>query len=77
MNTRISLALDRDLVRALERLARADNVSFSEFVARELKVTVRRRRSFRQSRARALKRLRHGFDLRWTPAPSRDDLHRR
>jgi len=47
MMTRITLALDRDLVRALERLAQAENVSVSELVASELKVAVRRDRSFR------------------------------
>jgi hypothetical protein len=77
MFTRITLALDRDLVRALKRFATADHVSVSEFVGRELKVAIRRRRSFSQARMRALTRLREGIDLRWTPAPSRDELHRR
>jgi rRNA-processing protein FCF1 len=77
MITRITLALDQDLVRALKRLAKAESVSVSEFVGRELKATIRRRRSFRQARTRALSRLRNGIDLRWTPAPSRDELHRR
>jgi hypothetical protein len=77
MITRITVALDRDLVRSLERLAKAENLSFSEFVGRKLKVAVRRKRSFRQARTRALRRLREGFDLRWSPAPSRDGLHRR
>jgi hypothetical protein len=35
---------------------------------------VDRRRSFRQARTRALTRLREGIDLRWTPAPSRNEL---
>lgn len=30
-----------------------------------------------QARDRALARLRDGIDLQWTPAPSRDDVHRR
>src|SRR5688500_10747817 len=77
MITRVTLTLDRDLVRAVQRLARAEGVRLSELVARELKAAVRRRRSFRQARARALKRLRDGLDLRWTPASSRDELHRR
>jgi hypothetical protein len=42
-----------------------------------LKVAVQRKRSFRQARTRALTRLREGIDLCWTPAPSRDELHRR
>ena len=77
MITRITVALDRDLVRSLERLAKAENLSVSEFVGRELKVAVQRKRSFRQARTRALTRLREGIDLCWTPAPSRDELHRR
>jgi len=77
MINRITLALDRDLVRALTRLAKAENVSLSEFVGRELKVVIRHRRPFPQARTRALSRLRDGIDLRWTPAPSRDELHRR
>ena len=36
-----------------------------------------RRRHFVQARRRALKRLREGIDLRWTPAASRDELYRR
>ena len=71
------MALDRDLVRSLERLAKAENLSVSEFVGSELKVVVRRKRSFRQARTRALTRLREGIDLRWTPELSRDELHRR
>ena len=35
-----------------------------------------RRRHFLQARRRALKRLRAGLDLQWTPAASRDELHR-
>jgi transcriptional regulator with XRE-family HTH domain len=77
MITRLTLALDQDLVRALERLAKAEKVSVSDFVARELKLAIRRSRSFSQARKRALRRLRQGIDLRWTPAPSRDELHRR
>jgi hypothetical protein len=76
MITRITLALNRDLVRALKRLAKGENLSVSEFVGRELNFGVPRGRSFRQARTRALKRLRDGLDLRWTPAPSRDELHR-
>lgn len=30
-----------------------------------------------QARDRAFARLRDGTDLQWTPAPSRDDVHRR
>ena len=36
-----------------------------------------RRRLFERARGRALRRLRDGLDLQWTPAASREDLHRR
>jgi putative addiction module component (TIGR02574 family) len=36
-----------------------------------------RRRLFNRARRRALRRLRDGLDLQWTPAASREDLHRR
>lgn len=36
-----------------------------------------RRRRFVRARRRALRRLRNGLDLQWTPAASRDELHRR
>ena len=32
---------------------------------------------FEKARRRALSRLRRGLDLLWTPAASRDELHRR
>ena len=35
------------------------------------------RKKFEQARRRAIKRLRKGLDLQWTPAPSRDELHHR
>jgi putative addiction module component (TIGR02574 family) len=36
-----------------------------------------RQRLFERARRRALKRLRDGMDLQWTPAEVRDDVHRR
>lgn len=36
-----------------------------------------RRRLFERARRRALRRLRHGLDLQWSPRTSRDDLYRR
>lgn len=35
------------------------------------------RKKFEQARRRAVKRLRTGLDLQWTPGPSRDELHDR
>jgi len=36
-----------------------------------------RQRLFEGARRRAVRRLRDGLDLHWTPAQSREDLHRR
>ena len=36
-----------------------------------------RQRLFERARSRALRRLHDGLDLQWTPARSREDLHRR
>jgi putative addiction module component (TIGR02574 family) len=36
-----------------------------------------RQRLFERARRRALTRLHDGLDLQWTPARSREDLHRR
>ena len=39
--------------------------------------TLDHQRSFAQARRRALTRLRNGMELRWSPARSRDDFHRK
>jgi hypothetical protein len=44
---------------------------------RKAKEVVPESRSFMSARRRALERLRKGMDLRWVPAASRDELHRR
>jgi putative addiction module component (TIGR02574 family) len=36
-----------------------------------------RRHLFERARRRALRRLRNGLDLQWSPPTTRDDLHRR
>jgi hypothetical protein len=46
-------------------------------MVRKTKAVVRECRSFRMARRRALRRLRKGMDLRWVPAVTRDELHRR
>jgi hypothetical protein len=38
---------------------------------------VRERKAFDKARRRALRRLREGLDLHWTPERSRDPLHER
>jgi hypothetical protein len=46
-------------------------------MVRKARTIVQLGRSFRMARRRALKRLRKGLDLRWMPAATRDELHRR
>jgi hypothetical protein len=46
-------------------------------LAGKLERVVRDRKSYELVRKRALVRLRKGFDLRWTPPVSRDELHQR
>lgn len=54
------------------RIAELDSGSVSSIPWPEV-----RRRLFDRARRRALKRLRDGLDLQWTPSRSREDLHRR
>lgn len=44
---------------------------------RKAKTAVQESKSFRMARRRALRRLRKGLDLKWMPAGTRDELHRR
>ena len=44
---------------------------------RKAKTAVQESKSFRMARRRALRRLRKGLDLKWMPAVTRDELHRR
>jgi putative addiction module component (TIGR02574 family) len=54
------------------RIAELDEGAVSTIPWAEL-----RQRLFERARRRALKRLRDGMDLQWTPAEVRDDVHRR
>jgi hypothetical protein len=49
----------------------------SALLATRLEQAVRERKGYHQARRRALARLRRGFNLRWTPPRSRDELHER
>ena len=46
-------------------------------MAEQLESLVRMDRQYEAARQRALGRLENGFDLGWTPATSRDELHER
>jgi len=76
MKRNITLKLDEDLLRQARILAAEQGTSLSALLAERLEAMVRDRKGFERARRRALARLREGFDLRWTPAQSRDELHR-
>ena len=77
MKTNVTLKLDADLLREAKVLAAEEGSSLSAMLATHLEEIVRQRRGFARARRRALARLREGFDLRWTPPRSRDELHER
>jgi Family of unknown function (DUF6364) len=77
MKTNVTLKLDSDLLREARVLAAEEGRSISALLTERLESMVRERKVFDKARRRALARLRDGFDLRWTPPKSRDELHER
>lgn len=77
MKTNVTLKLDSDLLREARVLAAEEGRSISALLTERLESMVRERKAFDKARRRALARLRDGFDLRWTPPMSRDELHER
>ena len=77
MKTNITLKLDAGLLREARILAAEEGSSVSALVAARLEEVVRERKGYARARRRALAQLREGFDLRWTPPRSRDELHER
>ena len=77
MKTNITLKIEADLLREARVLAALEGSSISALLAAKLEQTVRERKGYSQARRSALARLRTGFDLKWTPPVSRDELHER
>ena len=77
MKTNITLKIETELVREARILAAEEGTSISALLAEQLKQVVQGRKGYQQARKRALTRLRKGFDLRWTPPTTRDELHER
>jgi hypothetical protein len=77
MKTNITLKVDAALLREARVIAAEQGRSVSAFLTDRLEHLIRERKAFEKARRRALSRLRHGLDLRWTPPRSRDDLHER
>lgn len=77
MKSNITLKLDADLLRQARVLAAEEGTSLSALLSSRLEELVRQRKSYERAKRSALKRLRMGWDLRWTPPRSRDELHER
>jgi len=77
MKTNITLKLDSRLLRQARIMAVNEGRSVSGFLADRLEKLVRERKAYDGARRRALARLKDGFDLRWAPPGSRDEMHER
>ena len=77
MKTTVTLTLDADLLREVRSVAADEGRSISALLIEHLQAIVRERKAFEKARRRALRRLRGGLDLQWTPQQSRDPLHER
>jgi hypothetical protein len=77
MKTNITLKLDADLLREIRILAATQGTSISALLTERLEKMVREGKAYEGARRRALSRLKQGFDLRWTPPRSREELHER
>jgi hypothetical protein len=77
MKTTVTLTLDADLLSEVRSVAADDGRSISALLIDHLQAIVRERKAFDKARRRALRRLREGLDLQWTPQRSRDPLHER
>ena len=77
MKTNVTLRLDAELLREAKVLAARKGSSVSRLMAEQLEELVRKDRENERAQRRALARLDQGFDLRWTPPASRDELHER
>ncbi len=73
----VTLTIDAELLREARVLAAQEGTSVSGLLRDRLEELVRRHKACDTARRRALARLRKGYDLRWTPPPSRDELHER
>jgi hypothetical protein len=76
MKSNITLKLDAAVLREIRLLAAKEGTSINALPAGRLEQIVHERKTYERARKRALARLRDGLDLQWTPARSRDELHK-
>jgi hypothetical protein len=77
VRTNVTLKIDAKLLREARILAATEGSSISALLASQLEQAVSQRKGFAQARRRAIARLGKGFDMRWTPPSSRDELYER
>ena len=77
MKTNITLKVDADLLRQARILAAEENTSVSQLLAEQLRKVVESRKAYERAKRRAFKLVDEGFDGKWTPPRSRDELHER
>ena len=77
MKTNITIRVDEETAREAKVLAARRGTSLSQLVASQLQSMLKADLRFDKARSRALKRLRRGYDLHWTPPPDRGELYGR
>lgn len=77
MMTNITIRIDAQTAREAKVLAARRGTSLSKLVAKQLQDMLKADPRFDKARNRALKRLRRGYDLHWTPPDDRGELYGR
>lgn len=77
MKTNVTLKIDVELLREARILAAQEGASISALLAARLEQAVQQRKQYHNARRSALARLKHGYNLHWSPPASRDELHER
>ena len=75
--TNITIKVESDLAQEARVLAAKRGTSLSRLVAEQLKLLVHEDQVYASARRRALRQLKHGYDLGWEKPDNRDVLHDR
>jgi hypothetical protein len=67
MKTEILLEMDADVIEAAQALAVQRGISLAQLLGETLKNLFAAKLGYAATKARALARLEHGYDLGWTP----------
>ena len=77
MKTEILLEMDAAVVETARAVAVQRGLSLAQLLSEALGDLVAPKPDYDAAKAGALARLKHGYDLDWTPPASRDELHDR